>query len=57
MKNLISSIVFITLLNLLTSCTAEEMQAGSTTENHITILAKYGDIDPPVNIPPKPTRP
>lgn len=47
MKNLISSIAFITLFCSLTSCTAEDIQAENTIQNQISISAKDGVIDPP----------
>ena len=56
MKNLISSIAFITLFCSLTSCTVEEMPSNSLVVNQTSISAKDGDIVPPPIIPnnPKP---
>lgn len=56
-KSLFYAMAFITLLSSLTSCTVEEMPTNSLVVNQTSISAKDGDIDPPVNIPPKPTRP
>lgn len=52
MKNLISSIAFITLFCSLTSCTVEDMPTNSSVVNQTSISAKDGDIVPPIVIPP-----